>query len=115
MIEQPGGGQTEIVHAVAPPPPPSARPAPVKVKAAPKGGRIAAEPTTTTVVARRDDRRLVPGADMGPTLPAWPMSAAPDVRLTSFRTLFPATVEQLADALVDELSRHVALPLLARR
>jgi hypothetical protein len=114
VTEQPGGGQTEIVHAAAPPPPPSARPAPVKVKAAPKGGRTAAEPTPTVTIARHHDRRLVPGADIGPTLPPWPMSAAPDVRLTSFRSLFPATIEQLADALVDELGRHIALPLLAR-
>jgi hypothetical protein len=115
VTEQPGGGQTEIVHAVAPPPPPSARPAPVKVKAAPRSGRTAVEPTTPAVIARRHDRRLVPGADIGPALTPWPMSIAPDVRLTSFRSLFPATMEQLADALVDELGRHVALPLLARR
>lgn len=114
VTEQPGGGQTEIVHAAAPPPPPSARPAPVKVKAAPSGSRTAAVPAMADVIARRHDRRLVPGADIGPTLNPWPMSAAPDVRLTSFRSLFPATVEQLANALVDELSRHVALPLLAR-
>ncbi len=121
VTEQPGGGQTEIVHAAAPPPPPSARPAPIKVRASASVARVLPAPASRSIPARNDDHRLLADADVGAPSDAWstigtlPTSTAPDLRLISFRTLFPAAVDRLADALVAQLTRHVALPLLALR
>ncbi len=114
VLEQPGGGQSEVAHVSAPPPPPSARPAPIPVKASPKQPPTPSSATVATLP--RHERQLVASADATPLLEAWAVAApigTADVRLSSFRSLFPMALDRLATALRAELLGGPALRLLA--
>jgi hypothetical protein len=117
-VEQPGGGQAEVVHAATPPPPPIARPAPIKVKA-----QQPAEAAPTASAARLgprpiDDHRLPPGTEIGAIAGSWPMVRSipsSDVRLASFRVLLPQLLDELTASLTERVARRqIALPLILR-
>lgn len=114
VLEQPGGGQSEVAHVSAPPPPPSARPAPIAVKASPK--QPPTPPSAAAATLLRHERQLLESADATPLLGPWAMArpaATADVRLSSFRSLFPIALDRLATALRTELLGGPALRLLA--
>jgi hypothetical protein len=114
VVEQPGGGQSEVVHAAAPPPPPSARPAPIKVKAHSLPASAVVAPTRIGPMPI-DDHRLPPGADIGASAGAWRGFTSTDLRVASFRAMLPALLDDLAASLTARLGhRQLALPLLLR-
>jgi hypothetical protein len=113
-----------VVHAAAPPPPPPPKPEPIKVKAQPTKGATGAV-ITDDWMSRFGQHRLPQGADLDQPVGVWQLGTPDgadwaDLRLTSFRSLFPAALDDLAHALSvrvlsAELHRGLALPLVALR
>lgn len=96
--EQPGGGQSGVVNVAAPPPPPPPRPKPIVVK--PRAHAAAAsKPMASPAAGPRITQRIPLGADLLPA--ASPVRA--DLRLASFRILFPQAMQRLAGELSDNL------------
>lgn len=106
--EQPGGGQSGVVNIAAPPPPPPPRPKPIVVK--PHAHAAAAsKPVASPVGEPRTTQRIPRGADLLPA--ASPVGA--DLRLATFRVLFPQAMQRLAGELSDNLFRGGRPLLLA--
>jgi hypothetical protein len=84
------------------------------VTAAPKQPPTPSSAAVTTLP--RHERQLLASADATPLLAAWAVAApvaTADVRLSSFRSLFPMALDRLATALRAELPGGPALRLLA--
>jgi hypothetical protein len=124
LPEQPGGGQADVMHAAAPPPPPPPKPAPIKVKAQPTKG-VTGAVISDDWMNRFGHHRLPQGPDLDQPVGVWQLASrggpdSADLRLASFRSLFPAALDDLARALSvrllsAELHRGLALPLVALR
>ena len=110
--EQPGGGQSGVVNVAAPPPPPPPRPKPIVVK--PRAHAAAAstpEPIASPERGPRFTQRIPRGADIVEV----PSPVRADLRLASFRVLFPQAMQRLAGELRDNLfagDRALLLALL---
>ncbi len=106
--EQPGGGQSGVVNVAAPPPPPPARPIPMVVKRHAGPASASPERVSTPDHAQRFNQRI-PRDDLS----AVASSVHIDLRLASFRVLFPQAVQRLAGALSDNLFAGERALLLA--
>lgn len=113
VTELPGGGQSGVVGVAAPPPPPPPKPKPIVVAPQPLAAAVSTpEPGPQPSTRPRFTQRIPEGADMemsGENLAA----ARGDLRLVSFRVLFAATLDQLADELRNQLVRGHAAILLS--
>lgn len=97
--EQPGGGQSGVVNVAGPPPPPPAKPKPIVVKVHASVASASPEAAPSPGRGPRFTQRIPRGA--GLLTVASPVRA--DLRLASFRILFPQAMQRLAGELSDNL------------